>query len=374
MKFSNIFFNSNSFVKDNSQLDLVDLVQKAGFYTQDSAGVFSTLSLGYLLEKRVEQVIQEELDNIGFSQMRLSLIQDADLWKTSDRYDSYGAELFKLKNRKNREFVLGATCEEAITSIVKKYYNNSPMDVRVYQIGNKYRDEMRAKGGLIRGKEFLMSDAYCFSHSDEELINTYNEVRSAYIKIFTRLGIQFEIVSSDVGEMGGNFSEEFRCKSSFGEDKGSDGDNYLEIGHIFNLGDRYSRNFDLKDNQKNHVLMGCFGIGVSRLIMALLEQNRDEKGFKGTAKFNTFDYIISVIDYATDKDIADSLYQQLKQAGKKVLLDDRKIKAGKKFYDSELICIHKRIIINKTTRETKIVEVLNRETNEVVNVSLSDLI
>lgn len=365
MKFSNMLFNSNSFAKDNTQMDLVDLVQKAGFYTQDSAGVFSTLSLGHLLEKRVEQVIQEELDAIGFSQIRLSLIQDAQLWKTSERYDSYGSELFTLKNRKDREFVLGATCEESITAIVKKYYNNSKMDLRVYQIGNKYRDEMRAKGGLIRGKEFLMSDAYCFSHDEEALVSIYNDVRQAYINIFTRLGLSFDIVSSDVGEMGGSFSEEFRCKSSFGEDKGDDGENYLEIGHIFNLGDRYSKAFDLRDNLKNHVLMGCFGIGVSRLIMALLEQNRDEKGFKGNQYFNTFDYIISVIDYESDKDIAHEISDLLKGEGKTVLIDDRDIKAGKKFYDSELIAVHKRIIINKKTRETLDIEVLDRTDNSV---------
>ena len=373
MKFSNMLFNSNSFVKDNNQLDLVDLVQKAGFYTQDSAGVFSTLSLGYLLEKKVEKIIQEELDEIGFSQIRLSLIQDAQLWKTSERYDSYGAELFKLKNRKDREFTLSATCEESITSIVKKYYNNSRMDLKVYQIGNKYRDEMRAKGGLIRGKEFLMSDAYCFSHNEEELIKIYNDVRAAYINIFTRLGLDFEIVSSDVGEMGGNFSEEFRCKSSFGEDKGSDGENYLEIGHIFNLGDRYTKAFDLKDNMKNYVLMGCFGIGVSRLIMALLEQNRDEKGFKGSQSFNTFDYIISVIDYHSDKDIVSEISRLLKEKGKTVLIDDRDIKAGKKFYDSELIAVNKRIIVNKKTRETSSVEVLDRMSNDISIVSFKDL-
>lgn len=371
MKFSNIFFNSNSFSKNNNEIELSDLVQKAGFFTQDSAGIFSTLSLGYLLEKKVETVIQEELDNIGFSQVRLSLVQDAQLWKTSDRYDSYGAELFRLNNRKERAFVLGATCEESITSIVKKYYNGSRMDLKLYQIGNKYRDEMRVKGGLIRGKEFLMSDAYCFTHSEEEIVAIYNEVRQAYINIFTRLGIDFKIVSSDVGEMGGSFSEEFRCKSSYGEDVGEDGNNYLEIGHIFNLGDRYTKAFDVKDNLKQHVLMGCFGIGVSRLIMALLEQLRDEKGFKGTKAFNTFEYIISVVDYNNNKDIADSIYKKLKSAGVSVLLDDRNVKAGKKFHDSELIAIHKRIIINKSTAETNSVEVLNREDGSISNINVS---
>lgn len=373
MKFSNVFFNNNNFVKDNNQLELVDLVQKAAFFHQDTSGIFSTLSLGYLLEQRVEKVIQDELNDIGFSQLRLSLIQDSQLWKDSDRYDSYGAELFKLTNRKNREFVLGATCEESITSIVKKYYNGSKMDLKVYQIGNKYRDEMRVKGGLIRGKEFLMSDAYCFSHSEDDLVKIYKDVRNAYINIFTKLGLQFEIVSSDSGEMGGNFSEEFRCLSSFGEDIGEDGNTYLEIGHIFNLGNRYSKSFDLVDNTKQHVLMGCFGIGVSRLIMALLEQQRDEKGFKGTENFNTFDYIISAVDYKNNFMMADEIYKSLKKKGYSVLLDDRETKAGKKFHDSELIAVYKRIIVNKNTVETKIVEVLNRNNGVIENIHIEDL-
>ena len=132
MKYSNIFFNSN-----NKKLDLVELTKKAGFFHQDSSGIYSTLSLGYILEKKVEKIIEEELSNIGFSQVRLSLIQDAEVWKTSDRYDSYGDELFKLKNRKGREFVLGATCEESITNVVKSYYNHSKMDLKLFQIGNK---------------------------------------------------------------------------------------------------------------------------------------------------------------------------------------------------------------------------------------------
>ncbi len=364
MKFSNLIFNSNTFAKDNNSLDFVDLIQKAGFFSQDSAGIFSTLSLGYILEKKVEKVIEEELSKVAFSQIRLSLLQDAQLWKTTDRYDTYGAELFKLKNRKEREFVLGATCEELITTLVKRYRNGTKMDVRLFQIGNKYRDEMRAKGGMIRGKEFLMSDAYCFHYDISKLDGIYQSVRTAYINIFNRLGIQFVIASSEVGEMGGNYSEEFRCQSEFGEDEGVDGSkNYLEIGHIFNLGDRYSKAFDLVDNSRKHVNMACFGIGVSCVIMALLEQHRDQKGIYGDEHFNTFDYVISVIDYEKNQCIADKVYADLIAKGHSVILDDRDIRAGRKFYDSELIASHRRIAINSTTAETKQAEMVDLKTN-----------
>lgn len=364
MKFSNLFFNSSAFGKDNTQLELVDLTQKAGFFHQDSSGIFSTLSLGFILEQKVEKIIQEELTDIGFSQIRLSLLQDAQLWKDSNRYDSYGAELFKLNNRKGREFVLGATCEESITTLVRDYYNHQKMDVRLFQIGNKYRDEMRAKGGLIRGKEFLMSDAYCFNYDEGKLNEIYNEVREAYIRIFNRLGIDFKIVSSDVGEMGGSSSEEFRCLSSFGEDVGEDGKNYLEIGHIFNLGDKYSKDFGLTDSSRANVKMACFGIGVSRVIMALLEHHRNDAGFFGDEFFNTFDYVVSVVDYDKNKELADKVYSDLKKKGYSVLLDDRNIKAGKKFYDSELIAAHKRIIINSKTIESKEAELLDLSSGE----------
>lgn len=372
MKYSNIFFNSNAFEKDNSKLDLVELTRKACFFHQDSAGIYSTLSLGYILEQKVEKVIQEELSEIGFSQVRLSLIQDAELWEKTGRFDSYGEELFKLKNRKGRQFVLGATCEESITNIVKSHYNCTKMDLKLFQIGNKYRDEMRAKGGLIRGKEFLMSDAYSFSSSDEDLERIYADVRSAYVKIFNRLGIKFNIVATDSGEMGGQFSEEFQCLSSFGEDVGADGQNYLEIGHIFNLGTKYSEAFDLLDNNRNHVKMGCFGIGVSRVIMALLEQHKDEKGFFGNNDFNTFDYIISVIDYNKNKEIADKVYSLLKSKGYSVLLDDRNIQAGKKFHDSEMIGVNKRIVINSKSSENNSFEILTRETGEVIYIKFEE--
>lgn len=373
MKYSNIFFNSNIFEKDNKKLDLVELTKKAGFFHQDSSGIYSTLSLGYILEKKIEKIIEEELSEIGFSQVRLSLIQDADLWKTSNRYDSYGEELFKLKNRKGREFVLGATCEESITNIVKSYYNNSKMDLKLFQIGNKYRDEMRAKGGLIRGKEFLMSDAYSFCNDELKLNKTYDEVKEAYKRIFNRLGLEFKIVSSDVGEMGGSSSEEFRCLSSFGEDVGEDGKNYLEIGHIFNLGDKYSKALGLFDNNKQYLKMACFGIGVSRVIMALLEKQRDDKGFFGTKEFNTFDFIITVIDYEKNKEVADKVYNVLKSRGISVLLDDRNCSAGNKLFDSETIAIEKRIVINSKSFLNDNYEVLNRKTGEVENMSFNEI-
>lgn len=373
MKFSNIFFNSAAFEKNNNNLDFSELIKKAAFFNQESSGIYSTLSLGFILESKVNSIITEELSKIDFSQIRLSNIQDSELWKESERYNQYGDELFKLKNRKGSEFVLGATCEEQITQLVKNYYNFKQTDLRLFQIGNKYRDELRTKYALIRAKEFLMADAYHFSNDFYVIKDVYQLVKQSYINIFNRLGIDFEIVKSDVGEMGGLYSEEFRCKSSFGEDK-IDNETYLEIAHIFNLGTHYSKKFNLLSNSGDVVNMSCFGIGVSRLIMALLEKHRDDKGFFGDNNFNTFDIILTVIDYEKIKEQADYIYNILKQNGFSVLLDDRKISSGKKFNDSELIAVNERIIISQRAIDDDNFEILKRSDSSKRFIKQIDLI
>jgi prolyl-tRNA synthetase len=373
MKFTNIFFNSNFFTKDNKNLDLFDLIKKAAFFHQDSAGIYSTLSLGFILEDKVNKIITEELENIGFSKIRLSNLQSSELWKNTGRFDLYGDELFKVNNRKQTQFVLSATAEEQITQIVKDYYNYTSTDLKLFQIGNKYRDELRTKSGLIRAKEFLMSDSYHFSNDYSKIKETYLKVKEAYIRIFNKLGIKFEIVSSDVGEIGGNYSEEFRCLSSFGEDSVKE-DKYLEIAHIFDLGNRYSKDLELKSNSNDFVHMSCFGIGVSRLIMALLEQRKDDFGFFGDKFFNTFDFIITAIDYKNITKEADFLYKTLKENGFNVLLDDRDISAGKKFNDSELIAVNERLIISKNSILNNSYEILKRKDFSKKIITLEELL
>lgn len=373
MKYSQLFFYNNFFERKHQQFELIDLMRKANFVHQDSAGIFSWLSLGLILEKKVEKIVEEEMDKAGFSQVRLSLMQDSDLWRETGRINSYGAELFKLNNRKDHQFVLGATCEELITDIVRHHYNNSAnLNLHVYQIGNKYRDELRAKAGLMRAKEFIMKDAYSFCADESELELTYQRVRQAYCNIFNRLGLKFSIVSSDNGEIGGKSSEEFHCVSQYGEAEISD-EKTLEIAHIFNLGQEYSQKMNLITNNKTHIYMGCYGIGISRLVMALLEQQRDDFGFWGSEHFNTYDIVLSVIDYKTQEhqDKALEIYQWLKSQGYSVLLDDRDAQAGKKMSDAELIGCRYRFIISKQALEKQHIEVLNRKTMEKTFIDLN---
>lgn len=365
MLYSNLFFYNNHFERDNNKFELIDLMQKSCMVHQDSAGIFSSLTLGLLLEKKITRIIEDKMQDIGFSQVRLSLLQDGKLWEKTKRIDSYGEELFKLRNRKNQLFCLSATAEESITSIYQSFYNRQKANCHVFQIGNKYRDEMRARAGLVRGKEFIMKDAYSFCSDKEELFKTYEIVKATYLKIFNYLGLNVIVKATDSAQMGGDFSEEFLIESELADSE----DGLLELGHIFQLGDTYSKHFDLLDDKNQYVQMACYGIGVSRVLMALLEKHRDNFGFAGTETFNTFDFVISAIDIERNeqvKSLSFEIYQSLKKQGKSVLLDDRKCSAGKKMSDAELICAKSRIIVSKQAIEKNQFELLNRQSMEKI--------
>lgn len=374
MKFSQLFFRNNFFDKQNQNLELIDLMRKACFVHQDSSGIYSTLGLGLKLQQKLESVIRAEMESIGFSEMQLSILQDTKLWKQTQRLDSYGQELFRLKDRKGHELCLSATAEELITDIVKNHYQGSKMNLNVFQIGNKYRDEIRARAGLVRAKQFIMKDGYSFYSDESDLIEMYTQIKASYEKIFSFFGLKYEVISSDNGEIGGKSSEEFLIESEYGEE--IQGKKMLELGHIFQLGQEYSQKMGLVDNVKNNVYMGCYGIGVSRLLMALCESHKDQYGFWGDDSFSTFDLVISAIDYHRNesvKALSDDLYQKYKARGINVLLDDRSDNAGKKMTDAELIGVKKRLVISHQAMEKSQFEVLTRKTMEKNFVSADNL-
>lgn len=361
MKFSQQFFANSFFERDNERLDLTDLARKACFIHQDAAGLYSWLSLGLMAQRRIETIVREEMDAIGFCETRLSLMQDADLWRQSQRLDVYGDELMRMTGRSGRLFCLGATCEELITSMVKTHYNRTDVNLGVYQIGNKYRDELRTRGGLARAKEFVMKDAYAFHATAEGARAAYDAMRAAYLRIFARLGLEVVVKSSDTGEIGGQSSEEFHVLSELGEDD-TDGQRSLECAHIFDLGDRYSRAFDLTNARGEFVHMGCFGVGVSRLAMLLMSQQRDARGFWGSAGFHTVDTVITVLDWEREahQRAGMELYHDLRAQGVSVLLDDRHGQAGKKLADAELIACRQRVVISKRGLDAGTCEWLDR--------------
>jgi prolyl-tRNA synthetase len=374
MKFSNLFFANTFFEQDNAQLELTELARKACFLHQDASGVFSLLTLGLFAQRRLEALVREEMDRAGFCETRLSLLQDAELWRRSERWDAYGEEMMRVQTRSGRQMCLGATCEELAASVVKSHYDRSNMSVGLYQIGNKYRDELRARGGLVRAKEFVMKDAYSFHSSEEGARAAYQAVREAYLRIFSRLGLEAIVKSGDNGEIGGRSSEEFHVLSELGDDK-TDGQASLECGHVFDLGDRYSRALDLRGGDGSFVRMGCYGIGVSRLAMLLLSRQRDARGFWGSEHFAAFDTVITVLDWGREENraAATRLYETLRAQGASVLLDDRLGQAGKKLADAELIGCRRRVVVSKRAVESGRFELMDRRTLETRALGFEEL-
>ena len=374
MKFSQQFFANSFFEQDNARLELTDLARKACLIHQDGAGLYSWMSLGLRAQRCVERIVREEMDRAGFCEIQMSLLQDADLWRQSGRLDIYGDELMRLTNRSGRLFCLGATCEELTTNMVKTHYNRTDMSLGLYQFGNKYRDELRTRGGLARAKEFIMKDAYAFNATEDGAREKYEAVRDAYCRIFRRLGLDAIVRSSDNGEIGGRSSEEFHVLSELGEDE-ADGQKSLECAHVFDLGERYSKALGLVNAKGEFVKMGCFGVGVSRLAMLLLSRQRDERGFWGSAAFNTFDVVVTVIDWEREacQIAAQALRRELQASGVNVLVDDRLVHAGKKLADAELIACRQRVVISRKALESNGFEWMNRRTLARETVSRENL-
>jgi prolyl-tRNA synthetase len=375
MKFSQQFFSNSFFERDNGRLDLTDLARKACLIHQDAAGLYSWMSLGLKAQRRVESVVREEMDRAAFCEIQMSLLQDADLWRQSGRMDVYGDELMRLTYRSGRLFCLGATCEELATNMVRTHYNKTDMSLGLYQFGNKYRDELRTRGGLARAKEFIMKDAYSFNATEGGAREAYEAVREAYIRIFNRLGLDAIAKSSDNGEIGGQSSEEFHVLSELGEDE-TDGQKSLECAHIFDLGDRYSKAMGLVNGKGEFVKMGCFGVGISRLAMLLLSRQRDERGFWGSEGFNTFDVVLTVIDWERQQhqEAAEALRRDLQARGLSVLVDDRLVQAGKKLADAELIACRQRVVVGKNALTSGRFEWTDRRTLARESASAAEIV
>ena len=366
------------------------------------------LPLAYKVIKKIENIIREELDKIGCSELLMPALQSKDLWVESGRWEAYGKELMRLSDRHDREFCLGPTHEEVVTAVVRDAVSSyKKLPLALYQIQSKFRDEFRPRFGLMRGREFIMKDLYTFSTSEEDLDVWYNKVRGAYINIFTRLGLNFRIVGANSGQIGGSSSEEFMALCEIGEDTiiysdqsefatntevcdleegapSPDGKGVIrhakgiELGHIFKLGTKYSEPMNLSfidvDNKKKPVIMGCYGIGVSRVLMAVLEQCNTELKVLWPDNIAPFKvHIISMDKQGTEAyEKAQELHDCLEASGVEVLFDDRSESAGVKFNDADLIGCKYRIIIGRKIKEG-IAELKNMETNEVSDIAYEEL-
>ena len=373
------------------------LLLRAGFVRMLMAGAYTYLPMGLRVLEKIQEIIRQEMNAAGASELLLPALHPLELWQRTGRDKDLGQVMFQLQDRRGRKLALGPTHEEVITDLLKNNLSSyRQLPLVLYQIQTKFRDEIRPRFGLIRACEFIMKDAYSFDQDEAGLDKNYQLMFEAYKKIFSRCGLEVLITDADSGVMGGKVSHEFMAPSPLGEDMvlfcskckltwafneeqqvcpncnlKINRINTTEIGHIFKLGTKYSQamqaNFSDKSGQLQPLVMGCYGIGVSRLISAIIEQHNDADGIIWPKEVAPFEIIILPLDVtnASVMQAANSLYQELGAKGLDVLFDDRDERAGVKFKDADLTGIPVSIVIGKKSIEEKNIELRIRKDKSI---------
>ena len=408
------------------------LMLRAGMVRQGAAGIYSWLPLGQRVLRKIEQIVREEQDRAGALEVLMPTIQSAELWEESGRYDDYGKEMLRIEDRHGRKMLYGPTNEEMITDIFRREvrsYRDLPKNL--YHIQWKFRDEIRPRFGIMRGREFLMKDAYSFDLTAEDGVNSYNAMFVAYLRTFARLGLRAIPMRADTGPIGGDLSHEFLVIADTGESEvffhkdfndmalpseGVEsaeelaavvakwtapyaateemhdaaactlGDDELvsgrgiEVGHIFFFGDKYSKPMGAEvqgpDGQSVPVQMGSYGVGVSRLVGGIIEASHDENGIIWPESVAPFKLGLMNLGPKKDDCIAycDALYADLEAAGVEVLYDDRNDGAGAKFANMDLIGLPWQAAVGPRGLKNGTIELKNRATGEKFELSGEALI
>lgn len=405
---------------------------KAGMIRQESSGIYSWLPLGYRILMKISDIISDEQGKIGACEMLMPTIQSSDIWKKSGRYDDYGKEMLRIMDRGDRELLYGPTNEEMITDIVTNFTKSyKDLPILAFQIQWKFRDEIRPRFGVMRGREFLMKDGYGFDIDPEASRKTYNKIMISYLKIFKRLGVQAIPVKADTGPIGGDLSHEFIILAKSGESEifcdkrildldinkfevnddnlQSVVDNWfeyyaatdemydetefnkveekekqitrgIEVGHIFYFGTKYSDSFGLKvdmpDGSTKPVHMGSYGIGVSRVIAGIIEANfDDEKGLIFSKEVTPFQVGIVNMKQGLEKvdTICENIFQSLDSAKIECVYDDREKPAGVKFSDMELMGLRYLIVVGPKGVDAGEFEIRDRLSGEVKSISINGI-
>ncbi len=414
MYLSKLFIPITKDLPAEAKIKSHQLMLQTGMIRQSSAGIYSWLPLGFKVMKKIEQIVREEQNSIGAQEMLMPTIQSAEIWKESGRYDDYGDEMLRFKDRQGREMLYGPTNEELITDVFRssvKSYKSLPQIL--YHIQWKFRDEIRPRFGVMRCKEFFMKDAYSFDLTDDDAKKSYNKMFFSYLKTFNRLGLKAIPMAADTGPIGGDLSHEFIILAETGEsqifadkrifeinlDKYDSTDESLsemrkdftdiyaatdekfdekkfnsevdkqnqiktkgiEVGHIFYFGDKYSKPMncliDDKSGKKISVKMGSYGIGVSRLVGAAIEANYNNGIMKWPKSISPFEVVIIPSISKNNKENlkkAEKIYQELKKQNIDVLLDDVDENMSNKFKKHDLIGIPFQIIIGSKSQENKL--------------------
>ena len=413
MYLSKLFIPITKDLPSEAKIKSHQLMLRTGMIKQSSAGIYSWLPLGFKVMKKIEKIVREEQNSIGAQEMLMPTIQSSEIWKESGRYDDYGEEMLRIKDRQGREMLYGPTNEELITDVFRssiKSYKSLPQ--LLYHIQWKFRDEVRPRFGVMRCKEFYMKDAYSFDLTDGEAKNSYNKMFFSYLKTFNRLGLKAIPMAADTGPIGGDLSHEFIILAETGESQiytdkrifeidlskyeftnnslsqmRKDFSNFyavtdekfdekkfnetvdknnqirtkgIEVGHIFYFGDKYSKpmncTIDDKNGKKVSAKMGSYGIGVSRLVGAAIEANYKNDVMKWPKSISPFDIVIIPSINKNNKDNlqkAEKIYQELKKQNIDVLLDDVEENMSNKFKKHDLIGIPFQIIIGSKSEDDK---------------------
>ncbi len=415
MKFSQLYSKTLKDAKDSDVSLNAQLLIRAGYVHKLMAGVYSYLPLGLRVLTKIENIVREEMNALGATEMLMPAIQPRDIWDKTGRWDAVDV-LFKLKGAGDRDLALGATHEEVVTPVVTSFVQSyRDLPTATYQVQTKFRNEARAKSGLLRGREFRMKDMYSFHIDQSDLDAFYDRSIEAYKNFYRRCGLgDLTLVTFASGGVFSKYSHEFQAITEYGEDlvykvpntdiaineeviddeealkeivpNYTSGMQYefekvksIEVGNIFKLGTKYSDAFDASfsgsDGKPHSILMGCYGIGMSRVMGAVAECLCDDKGLVWPEE--TTPYKVHLITLARDeaerKD-ADDLYQELTAAGIEVFYDDRlDIRAGQKFGDADLMGMPIRLVMSHKTLKENSVEWKNRTSEDAHLVPLSDL-
>jgi prolyl-tRNA synthetase len=408
------------------------LMLRAGMIRQEAAGIYAWLPLGLRVLKKIEQIVREEMDRAGAVEMLMPTLQLADLWRESGRYDAYGPEMLRIEDRHKRELLYGPTNEEMITEIFRAYVKSyKALPLNLYHIQWKFRDEQRPRFGVMRGREFLMKDAYSFDLTEDDARKSYNRMFVAYLRTFARMGLKAIPMRAETGPIGGDLSHEFIVLAETGEsvvycDKAvldlpipaetvdyqgdltpiidqwtsvyaatedvHDAARYerevepanrtetrgIEVGQVFYFGDKYSAPMKAcvtgPDGQERPVQMGSYGVGVSRLLGAIIEASHDEAGVIWPQAVSPFGVgIINLRKGDADCDIAcETAYTALEAAGLEPLYDDTDERGGAKFATMDLIGLPWQLIIGPKGIKDGVVELKRRATGDRETLHLTD--
>lgn len=410
MRFTQAFIPTLRDTPSDAEVISHQLMLRAGYLRKLSSGIYNYLPLGLRVIQKIESIIRHEMKKAGAQELLMPMVQPSDLWKESGRWDVYDKELLRFKDRHDNDYCLGPTHEEIITDIVRgevKSYKQLPLSL--YQIQTKFRDEIRPRFGLMRGREFLMKDCYSFDANEEGALKSYDIYYQAYKRIFETCSLSFRAVEADTGTIGGNRSHEFQVLAESGEDaivgcshcdyaaniekaESQEGETCkrcqkgqmkayrgIEVGQVFYLGTKYSEalgaRFLDENGKENPFVMGCYGIGIGRTAAAAIEQNHDENGIIWPLSIAPYQVIlISLSDDDAVIEKSKEIYDKLNTLGVEVIWDDRDQRAGVKFKDADLLGIPSQVVIGKRGLEKSQAEFKERSHSKKQEIALDQLI